>query len=94
MIDRRCRRSGCRFPRGRTTGTTHRLRPYCSPECLHWSRWARSVASWEDGPAAQAEAQELLKVADALDRRRRPNQPVPEFPMEPNPCWAYAVSAV
>ncbi|MFJ3903973.1 hypothetical protein [Streptomyces sp. NPDC090025] len=94
MIDRRCRRSGCRFPRGRTIGRTERLRPCCSPECLAWLRRARTVAAGAEGPAAEAEARELLGIARALDRRRRPDEPVPELPLQPNPRWAYAVTAV
>lgn len=92
MIDRRCRRPGCRFPRGRTIGKVERLRPCCSPECLEWLRWARAVSAWDGGPSADAEARELIRVSDALDRRRRPDLPIPEFPLDPHRTWMYSSS--
>lgn len=73
---------------------TSRPRPCCSPECVAWLRWARRVASWDPGPAAEAEARELLEIARALDQRLAPDEFVPGFSVEINWSWVYDTSPV
>lgn len=73
-----CKRPGCRFERRyeQSSAGGYRRRTHCGGPCWVWCARARKVAASE-GPQAEAEAAELLRLSALLDARKGPAGVVP-----------------